>query len=173
MKKLLVAAALVLTAASVPTIAAQAGAGSPHQITFQKVLVGGGDPTTEYELVAFCVETNGGETRDESAFVTASEPETIGLGNEAQTCTISEPDTLGAQVSFSCSGEKGDAVCVSDNVVEFTGDGVPDGEGEVTFTVTNTFGQVTPTDPPPVTDPSSTVATDTAAAATTRPSFTG
>ena len=174
MKKLLIAAGLVLVAATLPALPAQAGAGSPHEVNVQKVLVDGGDPTTEFEIVLTCVETNGGEVNEDSIFVTANEPGGEGLGNEAQTCTVTEPDPQGAQPSFACSDAEGDAVCVAGNVVEFTGDGVPEGEGGVTFTVTNTFGRVTPTDPPPSSEPSSTVAADAAAAgAATRPSFTG
>lgn len=173
MKRLVLLAALFLVALLLPTTVAQAGAGSPHQITVEKVLVGGGDPNQEFEIAIVCVETEGGDTRDELAFVTANEPDSIGLGNEAQTCTLSEPDAQGAVASFACSDPTGDAVCVSDNVVEFTGDGVPDGQGDVLFTVTNTFGSTPSSESTITTDPATSTTSGAAGEATTRPSFTG
>jgi hypothetical protein len=183
MKRFVLAAAVCLAAVVLPSVPSQAGQlGNPHNINLEKVLVGGGDPATEFTIVVTCVITDGGEVNDETTEVSVDEPGLVQLGNEAQTCTLSEPDAQGAQASFACSADDedaGDAVCVAPNVVEFTQSGVPDGQGMATITITNTFGVTPPTDPPPTTpttDPPPTTGATTAGpavASNATPSFTG
>jgi hypothetical protein len=177
MKKFVIAASVCLAAMLIPSVlspAAQAQLGNPHNINLEKVLVGGGDPATDFEIAVTCVITDGGEVNDESTEVSVQEPGLIQLGNEAQTCTFSEPDAQGAQASFACSVDEedaGDAVCLAPNVVEFTASGVPDGRGEATITVTNTFGLAPTT--ATSTSPSTTAVAAVASAAAATPSFTG
>ena len=173
MKKLVLAAAICLAAVVIPSVPSQAQLGNPHNINLEKVLVGGGDPATDFTIVVTCVITEGGEVVDETTEVSVDEPGLIQLGNEAQTCTLSEPDAQGAQASFACSADAedaGDAVCVAPNVVEFTQSGVPDGQGEATVTITNTFGVTPTTDPPPTTPPTT---AGPAVASDATPAFTG
>jgi hypothetical protein len=172
MRKLYLPVILLFAAVALPVTNAGAGLTTPHNIFLEKVLVGGGDPDQEFEIVATCVQAD--DTDEESDLITANQSSVLQLGNEAQTCTLSEPDPQGAVASFECGETEGDAVCLAGNVVQFTGDGVPDGDGDATITITNTFG-VTPTsDSTTTTEPSSsTTAEAAAAAAATRPSFTG
>jgi hypothetical protein len=174
MKKLLLPAVILFVTAAFPVTNANAGLQTPHNIFLEKVLVGGGDPDQEFEIVATCVDSEGSD--EENDFISANEGSVIQRGNSAQTCTLSEPDPQGAVPSFECSSDpEGDAVCLAGNVVQFTGSGVPEGDGDATVIVTNTFGGVTPTsDSTTTTEPSSsTTAAEAAAAAATRPSFTG
>jgi hypothetical protein len=174
-KKLLVPAVLVFLAAVMfPVADAGAGLQTPHNIFLEKVLVGGGEPDQDFEILVTCVQAD--DTDEETEFISANEGGVAQLGNEAQTCTITEPDPQGAVASFECGETEGDAVCLADNVVQFTGSGVPDGDGDATVTITNTFGGVTPTSDSTTTTEASTSTTagaGAAATAATRPSFTG
>jgi hypothetical protein len=165
MKKLALVAALAATVMLLPL--EPAGAGSGHSIEVSKTVVGQGG-SGPYTIVVDCTQSG---TLD---FVVPADDLVEQLvGAFVETCTVSEPDTQGAQVSYACIGTVGAATCGANGAFSFSSDGF----ATVQLEVTNTFGgagTTTTTGPGATTTTTIRPATaPTAAAVTTTPAFTG
>jgi hypothetical protein len=171
MKKILVLGVLVLAVPLLNAAPSGAGDGFVRFIEIEKVVVGPGS-SGPYTLTGVCTVTPGG-----SSPISDGEVIEIGIQNaQSDTCTITETETLGATVTYSCTelpfGDEG-ATCDGDNTVSWEGDLT----GAVHITVTNTFEEptTTTTGPTSTTGATTTTAQAAAAAAVTAavPTFTG
>jgi hypothetical protein len=160
MKKLALIAVLAAAFVLFPLDAANGGL--QHTITFEKVVVGQGGGDT------FAIEIDCTETGTSIRELEPGIPETEFFSTNLQTCTITEPDTQGADVTFECTDATGDAECDAGNVVDF----IQDGSASATVTITNTFVQATTTTAPSTTT-TQPAAAPAAAVVVATPAFTG
>jgi hypothetical protein len=143
--KLLVVVGIV--AAAVLALAAPASAGENMHVEVHKVVVGTAPPGTTFTVHFDC--TDGGPDGDLTFDATGDPvPASSNFFNDSfpgTTCTITEPGSGGATtVSFSCQDDGVNASC-SPSGDSVTFDSSMNLSNNVDFTVTNTFGEPTPT----------------------------
>ena len=163
-------AGIAVVAATVLAVATPASAGENMHLEVNKVVVGTAPPGTTFTVHFDC--TDGGPDGDLTFNATGDPvPADSNFFNDGflgTTCTITETATGGAtSVTYSCQDDGVNASCAaSGNEVTF--DSPTNLSNQVDFTVTNTFGEPTPT-----TDAASPSVTEPAVAVVGVPVFTG
>ena len=144
---------------------AHVDAGGARYIQVEKVVTGPGSPGP------FSIEVSCDATAGETFLLSDGESDVIQIqASESESCTITEPDSMGAEVSYECEDtNQGDdaAVCEAGNEVSWQGDLT----GAAVVVVTNAY--VAPTTTSTTT---TTVVPDQAPPAAPRsaaPTFTG
>lgn len=167
---------LVVTVGVLVALGTPASAGENMHVEVNKVVVGTAPPGTTFTIHYAC--SGQGPDGDLSFDATGNPvPANSNFFNDGflgTTCTITETATGGAtNVAYSCEDNGVDASCAaSGNEVTF--DSPTNNSNTVTFTITNTFVEPTPTgDAAPTAAPASEPAAAAAAAVTGAPRLTG
>jgi Domain of unknown function (DUF5979) len=163
-------AAVGVIAAALLALAAPASAGTNMHVDVHKVVVGTAPPGTTFTVHFDCTDggPDGDLTFDATGKPVPADSNFFNDGFLGTTCTLTEPGTGGATgVSISCQDDGVNASCSSsgDSV---TFDSPTNLSNQVDFTVTNTFGEPTPT----TTGPTAAVP-EPAVAVVSVPVFTG
>jgi len=171
-----VMALLAVSASVLVALGAPASAGENMNVQVHKVVVGIAPPGTTFTIHYAC---SGQGPDGDLSFDAAGKPVPANSnffndGFLGTTCTITETATGGAtSVAYSCEDNGVDASCASSGN-EVTFDSPTNNSNTVTFTITNTFVEPTPTgDAAPTTAPASEPAAAAAAAVTGAPRLTG
>ena len=163
-------AAVGITAVALLALSAPASAGENMHVEVNKIVVGTPPPGTTFTVHFDC--TDGGPDGD-LTFNAAGNPVPANSnffndGFLGTTCTITEPGTGGAtSVGISCQDDGVNASC-SPSGDSVTFDSPTNTSNNVTFAVTNTFGE-----PTPPTGPETPAGTAPAVAVVGVPGFTG
>jgi len=150
-----VLAVLALAAGVLVALGTPASAGENMHVEVNKVVVGSAPAGTTFTVHYAC--TDGGPSGDLTFDATGkSVPANDNFFNDGvlgTTCTITETGTGGATtVAYNCQDDGVNASCAaSGNEVTF--DSPNNTSNNVTFTVTNTFGGVSPTPTAPAAQP--------------------